>query len=396
MANIVFTWETGAGLGHVVHYLHLLRSLVARGHRVSFILRDLSKASQFLDPIGVSYLQAPVRTSPIENYFKTPCTFAHVLHNIGFDRSEALFSHVLAWRSLFELLNPDIVVFDHSPTAVLASHGLPFKKILSGIPFAVPGDIAPLPNLRFWEAPQDDILCKEEQKTLEVINKVLSQMDCLPLPTVASLFRGPRKVFTCLPELDAYDRSKDDDIVYCGSFATGTGLAPEWPSGDKPKVFAYLKPFAALPALFAMLEKLKMPSLIYMERLDPAVSTQFASASMKFVDRPVNIADAAEQCDYAILNGTLNTSVQMLLAGKPCLHLPIFLEQTVTAKRIEDFGVGVAAFSLKPEEILLKLHMLLSSTHYAEAANDISRKYAYLSLAWQTELFIKLIEDAIL
>ncbi|HPB04364.1 MAG TPA: hypothetical protein PLH00_05960, partial [Bacteroidaceae bacterium] len=92
----------------------------------------------------------------------------------------------------------------------------------------------------------------------------------------------------------------------------------------------------------------------------------------------------------------LHRFVQMLLAGKPCLHLPIFLEQAVTARRIEDIGAGVAAYSLKPEEILAKLHMLLNSAHYGEAVKTISRKYAHLSLSWQTETLVKLIEDGIL
>lgn len=380
----------------MVHYLHILRSLVSRGHRVTFILRDVSRAEQFLAPVGVSYLQAPIRTSPVENHLRNPYTFAHVLHNIGFDRADTLFSHISAWRSLFRLLSPDVVVFDHSPTAVLASQGLSYGKLLTGIPFAVPADTSPLPNLRFWESPESDLLYADEQKTLDVINAVLARMDCPALPTVASLFRGIRKAFTCIPELDAYDRPQTDDLVYCGSFATGGGLQPAWPSGDKPKVFAYLKPFAALPSLLAMLEKLKLPSLIYIDRLDPKIRSQFGSELIRFVQQPVNIAEVANECDYAILNGTLNTSVQMLLAGKPCLHLPIFLEQAVTAKRIEDIGAGVAAYSLKPEEILAKLHMLLNSAHYGEAAKTISRKYAHLSLGWQTETLVKLIEDGIL
>ncbi len=40
MAKILFTWELGGGLGHVVPYLGVIAGLQHRGHRVAFALRD--------------------------------------------------------------------------------------------------------------------------------------------------------------------------------------------------------------------------------------------------------------------------------------------------------------------------------------------------------------------
>ncbi len=119
MAKILFTWELGGGLGHVVPYLGVIAGLQRRGHRVTFALRDPTRASALLAPRGVRCLPAPIRTRPITRRVVLMCTFADILYNCGFDEPDLLRGLVEAWRGLFELTKPDMVVFDHSPTALL-------------------------------------------------------------------------------------------------------------------------------------------------------------------------------------------------------------------------------------------------------------------------------------
>ena len=62
MANILFTWELGGGMGHTTRSLPVLRGLVARGHRVWAVLRDESRAKALFGGMGISSLPAPMDT----------------------------------------------------------------------------------------------------------------------------------------------------------------------------------------------------------------------------------------------------------------------------------------------------------------------------------------------
>src|SRR5581483_9954164 len=54
-----------------------------------------------------------VAATPVERQVKPPVNLAHILHNMGWHDAAQLGGLVAAWRSLFELLKPDVVVFDH-------------------------------------------------------------------------------------------------------------------------------------------------------------------------------------------------------------------------------------------------------------------------------------------
>jgi UDP:flavonoid glycosyltransferase YjiC (YdhE family) len=50
--------------------------------------------------------------------------------------------------------------------------------------------------------------------------------------------------------------------------------------------------------------------------------------------------EVAAQCDVAITHAGHGTTVSFLLAGKPCLVVPRFVEQGLFAERIERMGIG--------------------------------------------------------
>ena len=45
MATILFVWELGGGLGHMMQMAALARALVKRGHRVYVVLREVAEAA---------------------------------------------------------------------------------------------------------------------------------------------------------------------------------------------------------------------------------------------------------------------------------------------------------------------------------------------------------------
>src|ERR1700728_2291050 len=127
MATIFFAWELGGGLGHLMRIAPLAKALTAQGHRVFLAARDLSRVESIYLGSGVQYVQAPFLNAQFEPGYEKPVYFADLLHNIGFADDGCLLAHAEAWRSLYRLVRPDLIVFDHSPTALLAARGVPAR-----------------------------------------------------------------------------------------------------------------------------------------------------------------------------------------------------------------------------------------------------------------------------
>jgi UDP:flavonoid glycosyltransferase YjiC (YdhE family) len=85
------------------------------------------------------------------------------------------------------------------------------------------------------------------------------------------------------------------------------------------------------------------------------------------------------ECDLAILNGNHGLTAAMLLAGRPMLQLPIYLEQAHNALGAQRMGMAVSAGIDRPQEIRRVLGLLLESDAYRTAAEGMACKYSHFS-----------------
>ncbi len=83
----------------------------------------------------------------------------------------------------------------------------------------------------------------------------------------------------------------------------------------------------------------------------------------------------------------------MLMAGKPILQLPIYLEQTLNAAATARLGAGLSAGVTRPEEIAVKLMALLCSEDHAEAARRFAGRCAKFDLTRQVHNALRRIEE---
>src|SRR5580765_5727007 len=100
MARIVMCWELGGDLGHVARMKPLAEALAARGHEVTFIVRETLPAERLLDPKRFRWLQAPYQTEPVQPLMEAR-SFVNVMHNTGFDKPQSILGRVHAWRNLY-------------------------------------------------------------------------------------------------------------------------------------------------------------------------------------------------------------------------------------------------------------------------------------------------------
>lgn len=375
MANVLLTWELGAGAGHCVNLAPVARHLCEQGHRVSIALRDVCLARKVFGELDVTLLQAPFKLGRPSENIGEPRTFAHILHNTGFADDEELRSLTDAWRNLFHAVQPDLIVFEHSPSALLASRAIDVRRAVLGTGFFSPPDVYPLPELRTWLPPAPDKLRTDEDRVLERINRILVSWQEPPLDRVAQLYAGVDENFLLtFRELDHYQQRNESE--YWGMWPLPGGAAPDWPEGEGPCVFGYLRPFRALPNLLTLLAELRIRALLYVVGIDPKLRLRFANSTLHFVDRRVDISWIAQESDLAILNGNAGTATALLLQGAPSFQIPMQLEQAIFSQRMVELGASLSAPPDRAEQIAARLMRMLNEPKFGQAAQEYAARYA--------------------
>jgi hypothetical protein len=390
--TVLFVWECGAGMGHLVQIRPVAQELRRRGNRVFVAARDVARAAPLFEGSGIVLFPAPFKLGrPIDGP-AVPCSVAHILHNVGWDNAAGLGGLVDAWRAIYELVKPDVIVCEHSPTALLAARGFNARRVIMGTGFFCPPDQSPLPNLRPWEAVDPAKLSADEAAVLRRANDVLAQRRRPQLQRLGQLFsQVDGTLLTTFKELDHYV-NRAGDARYFGCPTDLPGKAPQWPAGSGKRIIAYLKPFPALPHLLTRLKGMGCPTIIICDGIDASLRHQFTCGTMHFETGRLDMQSMVQTCDAAVLNANHATAAAMLLAGKPLLLLPIFLEQQILAERIVGLGVAVSAASERAKEVVSGLEQLVGNKMLGAYAAGFGKRHDDFDAARKTEEMASLIE----
>jgi hypothetical protein len=394
MATILITWELGGGSGHLVPLQPVADGLARRGHTVFAAVRDVARAGRVFRGCPVQFIQAPFRFGPVAGEIRPPMTLAQILHNVGYGDESELFALAQAWRCLLEWVKPDLMICDHSPTALLASRGLTMRRVCLGFGFICPPDQHPLPNLRFWLKADPGRLLRHEDLVLDRMNRVLINLGQDPMDRVTRIYADVNAtILTTFEELDHY--APRAGARYWGAWTRAEGKPPQWPPGTGPRIYGYLKNFPELPRLLDWLVNSGQSTIAYTDSLDPAVVERYRASNIQFENERLDMRLVAESCDVAILHGTHGTSAAMLMAGKPIMQLPIYLEQGLTAHAVCRLGAGLQAPVNESEVIIQGLTKVVSCGDFAAAARAVAKKYADFDPVEANERVLDRIEEVL-
>lgn len=389
MATIALIWELGSDYGHIGRFLPIALELKARGHRPVMILRDISRADEMLGRHGIEYLQAPLWLPPVQG-LPPPINFTESLFLFGFLQPGGLLSVLRAWRALLALLKPDLLIFDHAPTALLASRGLGLPRLVTGNSFAVPPRRTPLPLYEWWNpkagAPQRELDC--EERLLRNANHALSALGAPSMTCVADLYDVDVTHITGAPELDVY--GPRDAACYVGAInALDQGVEPRWPAGPARRVFAYLKPrYMHFDAVVTALARLDASVLVFAPGLARQNMLRLQAANLAFSTEPLRMRSVREQVEMAVCHAGGMVDV-MLQAGRPVFLLPMQMEQTMTSRRVEEVGCGLFHIAQQgPKELEKGLKRVFGTPAYAERALAYQQRNANFTQAFAMERMI--------
>lgn len=380
MAHFYLCWELGGGLGHAGRLKSIALPLRARGHQVSFVLRDLVLTRRLLvDPrlAGIPTLQAPVWLHRTAGLPPEEASLAEILLACGYLDADALAGLCEGWRGLFRQGRPDLVIADYAPTAILAARSLGLPSAAVGPGFTMPPAGQPLPPLRSWEAPQPARLRAGEARLLDSANRVLAAHGAAPLARGAELLLGDHPLLCTWPELDHAGR--------CGggpwlgpNLPQPAGCAPAWPPGSGRPVFAYLR--RGVPGAAEVLGALLRQGcrvLCYMPDVAAGAPAPLESPHLAWAPGPVFLPEALAECELVVSHAGEALTAQALLAGRPLLTLPHTAESFLMARRVARLGAGINAMEQpRPRDWDAMAKSLLEEPAWREAAADFARRYA--------------------
>lgn len=375
--NVLFAWELGANFGHLARQLPVARELAARGHRITFVVRDTALASKLLTPHGYRFIQAPLMVAK-PRLRVPPANYSEILLAEGFHDKAALAGRVQAWLNLFEIIRPDSILIDHAPTALLAARIAGVHRVMFGNGFEIPPAQSPYPNFRAWEGVPDSRLIKSENLALANINAVCRAHRQAPLHAVHEIFDGATQALITLPELDHYGAREAN---YLGPIHAQLGGARvEWPKAEGKRILAYLRP--DVPGFSAMVEVLKAratPTILIAPSALKAWVDQHTSQTLSVQTGPIQIEPLLTDCDLGISYGGSGTLSQFVLAGIPQLILPKNVEQYLGGLRIQQLGAGqVVEKARARDDLAAVLDHILVTPSLGGAARAMVARYAHL------------------
>lgn len=395
MSKVCFVWELGQGFGHLVRYIAMIRRLLDRGDEVYFLAKDADLARTVFATMDVHVQQIEPGNTPPDEALTTLNSYAEILHNFGFFAPDALEQQLQPWYEKLTKLQPDVLVVDHSPTALLVNRTCQIPMISSGSGFTVPPRYSPMRPLRYWAVCDRAELAVNEGRVLRAVNEVLGRAGIAPLSDLCDLLRADCEWLLTYAELDHY--GVRDGARYLGSIsAPDFGALLQWAMHDGAKIFAYLTGLTVSDAIVEAVQDLDINICLYAPNLKSVEIEKFPPDQVLRASAPVHLAQAAAQCSAAITNSSLNTVSFFLRHGIPQLALPSNVERFMVGRRLELVGGGLTVRTSDSASVVTaKLRAVLQQRSFTRVAEQFGQRHSNDELECQTDTMLSDI-DALL
>ena len=352
--KILFSWEFGANLGHLARDYPLASRFLEMNHEVVFVVPNPIKAENFSSKFR--YIETPHHT--IQGH-GAPLNYSAMLLMLGFGSSTAC-KVIDAWVQLLSDEKPDLVVINHSFTALVAARFLNIRTLVIGTAWEIPSEATVQPPWGF-QSLQD--LSKIDKQLMDVI-KPYVQVEFLH-----EVFGKP--YLTTIPELDFHSRPNANYIGYLGDIESQSSLSFE---SSKTKIFAYLRTnhhsyYEQLAALNACGAEV----ICYIA--DLLTPQEFIIAKMysnlRVTKVPQRISDLKP--DLVLSYGS-TTVTDCVTQGIPVLMLPKLLEQKLVGDKLQASGAGISLS--KNANVQAGIYQALDCK---EAAMQIKASYNFIN-----------------
>lgn len=386
----LFTWELGNNIGHLTHIMNVSKKLSEQGWEIFFALKNPIALKNFNIEFPYKVLQAPHQ--PPAQVSSEPLTYAEDLIGCGYENTENLKALIKCWLDIFDIVNPDAIISEASPTALLAGKACGLTTFSFGSGFNVPPLTTPMQSLQHWENYTSAFLLERETKILSNINAALKELGFSGFCSVADALECNKRFICTVTELDHYpskhrDRSRTE---YFGPFfKTDVGKEYKWKKDKLKRIFVYLQPHSH--AFQACLDALcKLPanydSIIAAPGLPQEMSDKLDNSNLRISNEIVKLDTLLENCDLAITHGSQGITSAFVLHGIPVLMCPNHIEQLMFAKAVDNIDVGqIASLPYASDDIEKRIKDIFGDDEIKKNNVKMSEKYKDYNVEKQAE-----------
>ncbi len=343
--SILFAWELGANLGHIKPLMALARALAARGAKPVFAIHDLTNMHLAAKSGEFTILQAPVWPEHRHwGHKPTVASYADVLTGIGFADPIKLSAVMSAWEAMLDLVQPDLVIADHSPALLATLFGKQTPVICVGTPFTMPPlSLDRLPPLRADQAPS-----LPEPRLLHSVKAALAERNMRPPACMVDLFRSDERLVFGLPELDPYRAFRGEPIL------TPPEPLPEFVEAPvRPRLFVYAgSEVPHVETLVQALVGMDIEIVAYL-RGDVGPLPHFLKhRGHKVYDTPPPLDEVLPTVSHALSQGGAFMCQAAVAAGRPHLIMPLHNETELNLMLAAQMGVARRLEPAKSEKAI--------------------------------------------
>lgn len=370
--RVLCAWEMGSGMGHLVRLRPFVDASLSAGSEVVLASGELERVRGVYGDRPIRLFKAPRFVDQPRR--QDPLSWAEYVLS-WYQSADRLVSFLLAWRSIFDAVRPDLVICDAAPTALLAGFGAPWLTWAVGAPFFMPRADLPFFGLYPNVAPSAEVsrrLKHSQARLLAVVRESMQLASMSPISGLSDISGClDQQLLTTVPEFDYFGKRPVGDYLGMPP-SLGEGIAlPAWPGSSPLKIFAYLKDLGrGLERFLRDLEAQGYAALVYAPGASVSLKTRFPSHV--FLPQPAAMAEVCEQSDLVVHTGGSQTVARCLAAGVPQLLLVPALEQMLTAAAASRRGAieVSSAFSPSFEEAIAKAVVLAKRGRFAAADLD--------------------------
>ncbi len=263
-------------------------------------------------------------------FLGSSATYGDRLAAAGFADTKVLTAITAAWDRTLALVNPNLVVADYAPAAMLASRGrLPLAVVGNG--FTVPpAEMQTFPLLHTVSPP-----LRPEAEILGAVNAVLQARKAPMLDRLPQMLSCNIRSVQTFPILDIYREQRVVPV-------DGPILSlPEQRRPDARAIFAYIADGRAIRRdVFDALIPLGARLHVFGPGLTAKQVGELSNAGAIVEARPLHLESELAAARLLIHFGGLGVASAALAAGVPQLVLSVDIEKELNGRALERAGVG--------------------------------------------------------
>lgn len=342
MSKILFIWELGSGLGHLTNLRLPIECALNLGHDVFLAARELHRVKDVFKNKPIKYIQTPLRYQG-ESSTNELLSYSNLLETQSFNNEVELGIQLEAWNFIFDSITPDLVIFEHSPKALIAAKCYQFKKVILGTGFFIPPETKKDTDIfTIFPTTQKTStvylkLLEDDRRVLSLINNALATYSTIRLSKVSDIYSGVDDYyFLGYPFLDHFGGR--EGISYLGSDTIKSKNIPIWPKGKGKKVFAYIPYSSEFEGLLYSLKVSNNCVLIYGASISTELKARYTSENISFITNIVDVDSIADTADWVINQGGFSLVTHFLKKGIPQLIIPQHQESLFFSMKVNALG----------------------------------------------------------